>query len=147
MLAYNYDIQLQFKSTSAHANVDGLSRLPILDTTTEDQSVKFSLFNVAQINSLPVTAQQIDRLTKTDPHLSKVLQYNRQGWPSTVLEEMKPYKQRAYEITTEGNCLLWGIHVIIPEKLQGGILRELHTSESYWNFPYENHSLQLCMVA
>ena len=113
--AYSYDIQ--FKSTSAHANADGLSRLPISDTTMPDQSVEVSLFNVTQINFLPVTAQQIDRLTKTDPKLSKVLQYTRQGWPSTVPDELKPYKQRADEITTEGDCLLWGIRVIIPEKL------------------------------
>ena len=69
--AYNYDIH--FKSTSTHANADGLSRLPILDTMTADQLVEVSLFNVAQINSLPVTAQQIDRLTISDPCLSKVL--------------------------------------------------------------------------
>ena len=99
--AYNYDIQS--KSTSTHANVDALSCLPILDTTTEDQSVEVSLFNVAQINSLPVTAQQIDRFTKTDPQCPAVY---RQGWPSTVPEEIKPYKQRANETTTEGNCLL-----------------------------------------
>ena len=122
--AYNYDIQ--FKSTSTHANADGLSRLPISDTMTTDQSVEVSLFNVAQINSLPVTAQQIDRLTKSDPCLSKVLQYTRQGWPSTVPEQLKPYKQRANEITIEGNCLLWGIRVLIPEKLRGDIIRELH---------------------
>ena len=54
--AYNYDIQ--FKSTSTHANADGLSRLPISDTMTADQSVEVSLFNVAQINSLPVTANR-----------------------------------------------------------------------------------------
>ena len=122
--AYNYDIQ--FKSTSTHANADGLSRLPISDTMTADQSVEVSLFNVAQINSLPITAQQIDRLTKSDPCLSKVLQYTRQGWPSTVPEQLKPYKQRANEITIEGNCLPWGIRVLIPEKLRGDIIRELH---------------------
>ena len=122
--AYRYDIQ--FKSTSAHANADGLSRLPISDATMPDQSVEVSLFNVAQINFLPVTAQQIDRLTKTDPNLSKVLQYTREGWPSTVPDELKPFKQRADEITTEGDCLLWGIRVIIPQKLRGDILKELH---------------------
>ena len=124
MSAYSYDIQ--FKSTSAHANADGLSRLPISDTTTPDQSVEVSLFNIAQINFLPVTAQQIDNITKTDPCLSKVLQYTRQGWSSTVCEQLKPYKQRANEITIEGNCLLWGIRVVIPDKLQGDIMRELH---------------------
>ena len=75
---------------------------------------------------MPVTAQQVDRLTKTDPCLSKVLQYTKQGWPSTVPKELKPYKQRADEITTEGDCLLWGIRVIIPEKLRGDVLKELH---------------------
>ena len=133
--AYNYDIQ--FKSTSAHANADGLSHLPIADTTMQDQSVEVSLFNVAQINLLPVTAQQVDRLTKTDPCLSKVLQYTKQGWPSTVPEELKPYKQRADEITTEGDCLLWGIRVIIPEKLRGDVLKELH----------QNHPGVTCMKA
>ena len=58
---------------------------------------------------MPVTAQQINRLTKADPCLSKALQYTRQGWPSRVPEELKPYKQRANEITIEGDCLLWGI--------------------------------------
>ena len=118
--AYNYDIQ--FKSTSAHANADGLSRLPISDNITPDQSVEVSLFNVAQINCLPVTAQQIDRLTKSDPCLSKVLQYTRQGWPSTVPEELKPFKQRANEIITVGDCLLWGIRVI---KLQGDNIKPI----------------------
>ena len=82
-----------------------------------DQSVEVSSSNVAQINSLPVTAQQMNRLTKSDPCLSKVLQYTRQSWPSTVPEQMKPYKHRANEIIIEGNCLLWGIKVLIPEKL------------------------------
>ena len=102
MSAYSYDIQ--FKLTPAHANADGLSRLPISDTTMPDQLVEVSLFNAAQINFLPVTAQQIDRLTKTDPKLSKVPQYTRQGWPSTVPDELKPYKQREDEITNEGDC-------------------------------------------
>ena len=124
--AYIYDIQ--FKSTSAHANTDGLYRLSISDTT-EDQSVEINLFNVAQINSLLVTAQQIDRLTKTDPCLRKVLHYT--GWPSTIPEEMNPYnKQRTYEITTEGNCLLWVISVILLEKHQADILHKLHQNHT-----------------
>ena len=69
--AYSYDIQ--FKSPAARANADSLSRLPIADNTMQDQSVEVSLFNVAQINLLLVTAQQVNRLTKTDPCLSKVL--------------------------------------------------------------------------
>ena len=108
--AYNYDIQ--FKSTSAHANADGLSRLPISDNTTPDQSVEVSLFNVAQINCLPVTAQQINRLTKSDPCLSKVLQYTRQSWPSTVPEEMKPFKQSKCDRACENQPSEHKLHLV-----------------------------------
>ena len=55
-----------------------------------------------------------------------------------------PHKQGANEITTEGNRLLWRICVIISEKFQGDILREIHIPESQWNFRYESHSSQLC---
>ena len=30
------------------------------------------------------------------------------------------------ELTVEGGCLLWGIHVVVPHKLQARMLRELH---------------------
>ena len=33
---------------------------------------------------------------------------------------------KCQEITVEGGCLLWGIHVIVLEKLQKGVLDELH---------------------
>ena len=46
--AYKYDIK--FKSTEAHANADGLSRLPLMQTTAEGQSPEASVFNIAQID-------------------------------------------------------------------------------------------------
>ena len=122
--AYKYDIA--FKPTLAHANADGLSRLPLPTDTMEGQSPDASIFNVSQIETLPVTATQIQQATRTDPCLSKVLQYTRHGWPSNVPQCMKPYLNRQAELTVEGDCVLWGIRVIIPMKLRGRILDELH---------------------
>ena len=39
---------------------------------------------------------------------------------------LKPYYHRRFELTVEGDCLLWGIRVVIPRSLQGDILHELH---------------------
>ena len=41
-------------------------------------------FNIAQINFLPMTctATQISKATQTDPCLSKIFQYVKQGWPT-----------------------------------------------------------------
>ena len=85
-----YDIQ--FKSTDAHANADGLSRLPLSQTINEDQSEEVSLFNVTQMEWLPVTAVQTEKATKVNSIMSKVLKYVRHGWPSFVPEALKPFK-------------------------------------------------------
>ena len=70
---------IQFKSTDAHASADGLSCLPLSQKFNEDQSEEVSLFNVIQMEWLPVTAVQIEKTTKMNSILSKVLQYVRHG--------------------------------------------------------------------
>ena len=36
------------------------------------------------------------------------------------------YFNKQQKIMVEGGCLLWGIHVIVPEKLQKKLLDKLH---------------------
>ena len=40
--------------------------------------------------------------------------------------ELLPYLNHRTELTIEEGCLLWGIRVVVPQKLQEIILRELH---------------------
>ena len=73
LASYQYDIE--FKLTKAHANADGLSRLPWSTNTTASLSDP-EIFNISQIEALPVTGVQLQDATRTDPVLSKVLRYN-----------------------------------------------------------------------
>jgi hypothetical protein len=52
----------------------------------------------------------------------------RNGWPNQVPEELKPYKNRETELSTENDCLIWGIRVLVPEKLQSQVLQSLHAN-------------------
>ena len=97
--AYQYTIK--FKSTQSHANADGLSRLPLTTGEQEGQCPEASIFNLAQLDSLPVTATQVEQATRTDPELSKVLEYTRYGWPKQVPEALKPFETRRLELTVE----------------------------------------------
>ena len=125
--AYQYEVE--FRATDKHANADCLSRLPLQITTEEDAITKdASLFNLQQIERLPVKADKIAQLTANDSVLSKVITFVQQGWPTQVQDEFKPYHIRRNELTVEANCLLWGRKVIIPEKLQDKVLEELHTA-------------------
>ena len=125
--AYQYEVE--FRATDKHANADCLSRLPLQITTEEDAITKdASLFNLQQIERLPVKADKIAQLTANDPVLSKVITFVQQGWPTQVQDEFKPYHIRRNKFTVEANCLLWGRKVIIPKKLQDKVLEELHTA-------------------
>ena len=49
------------------------------------------VFNVAQVDELLVTAQQLGQATGSYPIFSKVWQYTRTRWPEKVKECLKPY--------------------------------------------------------
>ena len=121
---YQYDIQ--FRRTQDHANADGLSRLLVPVPPGEEIFTAAACFNLGQIQSLPVTSSEVARATQHDPTLSKVSRYTQQGWPAQLHVEMQPFESWRNELTVEDNCLLWGIRVVIPPKLQATVLQDLH---------------------
>ena len=38
----------------------------------------------------------------------------------------QPYWTQRSELTVEYGCLLWGVRVVVPNKLQQQVLKELH---------------------
>ncbi len=123
-----YDYNIQFKPTQAHSNADALSRLPLpVQDSYETADINaIHAFNVAQIEALPVTSQQVQMATRRDPTLSKVMDYVKSGWPQKVTPDLQPYFNRRLEIGIENGCLMWGIRTIIPQNLRAKTLRALH---------------------
>eukprot|EP00731_Ephydatia_muelleri_P011873 Em0006g767a len=126
LLLSTYQYTIEYRSTACHANADGLSRLPLQSTGEEEDVTAATVFNVAQLESLPVTAEQLRAATGCDQILGKVLLLTQKGWPTKVNDDLKPYWIRRDEITIESGCLLWGVRVLVPKKLQGRVLEELH---------------------
>uniref|UniRef100_A0AAV2LVS7 ribonuclease H n=2 Tax=Knipowitschia caucasica TaxID=637954 RepID=A0AAV2LVS7_KNICA len=109
--------KIEFKSTLNHANADGLSRLP-LDTATGTKGDKESvaMFTLMQIESLPVTAEMIERETRKDATLSQVYKATQTGWAASERSFLAPYFQRRDELAIDSGCLMWGMRIIIPTK-------------------------------
>ena len=64
------------RPTKLHANRDALSRLP-LSTNEKIEGVCFdSIFNLCQLEALPLTAKQLALATLIDSILSKVIRYS-----------------------------------------------------------------------
>ena len=129
LILYSYYYTIQYKPTAQHGNADALSRLP--QVTTPDALCSDQEVHVIQrvVEKLPIRATDIQQATRRDPVLSKVLRYTVQGWPTGDVDaELKPYYHHQLELTTENDCLLWGMRVIIPEQFRQQVLREQHQS-------------------
>ena len=117
-----YRDEIKFKCTQEHSNTDRLSQLP-LPNLKSHKSHAVDVFTVAQLDSLPVTPEQLGQAIQTDPILSKVHQFTTLGWLNQVKEYLKLYWYQWNEITMEGDCLTWSIRVTVPKKLQDNVLR------------------------
>ena len=77
-------ITIFFKSTETHSNADGLSRLPLHNQEVVGETKTVTIFNLTQIQALPVTYNQVQAATRRDPILSKIVNYVRRRWPKQV---------------------------------------------------------------
>ena len=102
--AYSYDIE--FRPMDKHANADGLSRLPLRGIPPEDACPDPRIFNISQMEALPVTVRQLRAATAADPVLSKVFRYTRGRWPREIPAYLRPYFHRRNELTVEEGCVL-----------------------------------------
>ena len=118
LLLSSYNYKILYRSTKTHSNADALSRLPL--HSIEDESIYSeggsTIFNMCQIDTLPVTVSHLQAVTRTD-----IMQYFINGWPQMVSEELKPFFNRCNKLTVECNCLMWGIRVVVPTKLRQGM--------------------------
>ena len=128
LLLAGYNYRIVFRPTQAHANADSLSRLPLPHSEKDTKVPDAKLFNIQQIETLPVTSAQLKTATNRDPILSKVLRYTKRGWPTEVPDTLKPFWYHRSELSIEGNCILRGTRVIVPSKLREEVLKELHRS-------------------
>ena len=78
------------------------------------------------MNALPVSSEAIISATLADPVLSQVLTALHTGWPENRPAELTPYWWKRDKLTVEGNCILWGVRVVVLSALRSTVLQELH---------------------
>ncbi|UYV80368.1 K02A2.6-like [Cordylochernes scorpioides] len=123
--AYTYDIK--FRRTQDHGNADLLSRFPV---GCEEIQRLNNVYALSYVEELPITAEEIATETEKDEVLSLAKFYTQQGWPEKVTDHLRPYFQRKLELTVDGECLVWGMRVVVPPSLRIKILNCLHETHS-----------------
>ena len=124
MQAYHFSIV--HKSGVKLGTADALSRLP-LNVSNESVPVPAEWIHLVEVlESFPVTANDISKFTVSDPILSVVFKFIREGWPNKVPPEFQSYLNKFEDLSVQGDCIMWGYRVVIPSKLRDKMLRELH---------------------
>ena len=127
MLLSGYDYDIVYKKSADNANADFFSRFLVQTRDEEDPDPDEHYVFATSVSSLPVTAVEIADLTKKDKVPVKVYEHTSSGWPNYCPDpEIKPYWNRREDLSLDDGCLLWGRRVVIPLKLQGHLLDELH---------------------
>ena len=103
--SYNYSIE--YRNTTAHADADSMSRLP-LPETWEPPSNNVNCYFLENEGMSYVSSEMIAKATAADPSLGRVLQCTMTGWPHVVDPSLVTYKNKRDELTLEQGCLLWG---------------------------------------
>ena len=111
-------------------NADVLSRLPLSITIPEPPQSGDIIHFMANVihNEEPVTAKQIACATTSNPDLSQIKCCVMSGDWASLSEGAKSYFIRKDGLSIDADCLLWGSQVVIPPKLRGKIISELHNA-------------------
>ena len=123
-----FEYHLTFRNTSAHANADALSRLPLPTQPALDQPPPELVLLADHLSNSPVTAKHIQVQTNKDVTLATALQYALQGWPNRLEPHsaLQPYFERRTELSVFQGCLLWGSRVVVPAACRQQVLEQLH---------------------
>ena len=125
----SYDYALRFKPTTAHANADALSRLPLPMAAMSVPMPAETVLLMETLEASPVTAADIRTWTRRDPLLSRVFRLVEHGWHDEKPDidvDMKAFRQRRSELAIVDGCIMWGNRLIIPKQGQKRVLEALH---------------------
>ena len=86
-----FDYSIEYKNTTQHGNTDGLSRLPLKKVCDKETVDPVEIFQLSQIQVLPVSADMICQATQRDPLLTRMMEYIKQGWPVVNEKELESF--------------------------------------------------------
>ena len=130
VLVSHYDYKLVFRNTLEHGNADAFSQLPLKTQHKKDYTPTELVLLTEHLADSLVISDQICSWTQRDPVLSKQLQYNQNGWPTTVDPLVASFASKKSELSSHDSCILWGSRVLILDLGREPILQELHCGHS-----------------
>ena len=121
-----YDYNILYKPGTQISNVDAFSRLPLSSPINYLPTPGNLLLLFSQFSKQIVSAEHIKKYTEKDPVLYNVKRLIQSDGEIPETEaELKPYSQKASELSVVDGTLHWGSQVVIPHSGCAIILQQL----------------------
>ena len=120
----NYTIR--HRPTKEHSNCDALSRLAIPVDNTSLKEDPAAIFQLRQLESIPLSSDDIRKQTRKDPVLSLVYNAIQSGNWLNRTGEFEPFYSRRDELSTHSGVMFWGSRIVIQCKQRNRVMEELH---------------------
>lgn len=117
---FNY--QIQHRSSKENANANALSRLPV-EAKSKIYFEESDIFEINQIQTLPVTVMDIQRETGEDSELKPVLLGLKD---SKYIPSSDRFNIDPNEFSLQQDVIMRGSREVIPKKLRPKIMNDLH---------------------
>ena len=127
LILNEYNYSSQYRNTSAHGNVDVLSRLPLgpdahFNHEEEEEDGMYVINSIKTISSQlkPTDPRVLLKESAKDPTISAVIRYTQEGWPQKKVSTGKAeeFRKVADFISVEHGCLRYETRVVIPQSLR-----------------------------
>ena len=126
LLLSSYQYTVSYKPGSQMANADVLSRLPLPEMPESVPIPGETVLLMQNLQTSPITFNQLRQWTTQDPTLSKVHRLLLQGWQHSNDPELKPYQVRHSELSVCDGCVMWGNRVVVPQAGCKRVMEQLH---------------------
>ncbi|CAD6190753.1 unnamed protein product [Caenorhabditis auriculariae] len=138
IILLGYHFKIEYINIEKFGQADALSRMMQQGENLQDDDVVIAKVEVEvqevlknSLRRLPLTSADVRTETSKDKDLQKLTKFVNSGsFPQKVPEKLRSFSSKREELNVVDGCLMVGDRVVIPEKLRGEVLRELHSSHA-----------------
>lgn len=132
LILLGYDFNIEHVRSNQIGQADVLSRL-IVESKNNNEDIVIAQNEIflkifsSQLESLPVSLEELIEETNKDEISNEVKEYVQKGWPKKINEGvLSAYHAKRNELSMHEKCLVLGERVVIPKSLRSRVLKTLH---------------------
>ena len=132
---FPYNFKIRYIPGPTNQIADCLSRLGVQKDSISLPKLQINQI-MSQLRAWEDSLHKIRQATQADNSLTILKHIIQHGWPKTVKEvpqEIQKYWTFREELTIEDGLILKGTHIVIPEEMREGILKQIHEGHLGFN--------------